>query len=366
MTARAWGWVRHLRAGGTTPWAQWPEGPEGDAEPAGRVIPGAQQLELLRRLNLAGRPGPALVERVLEASAPGRGRPDLLLAGAVEPSAFGPRPVDPDELPAEEPLRVAVGGLAEAVHAAGLPAPAPDAVVRPWRRRYRLVGDPALADPIRAQLIARGRPPGGPLPRVLVIGTALDRMLADVYVTRCFETAMASWPEWLATLLARRAIAPRVDLVRVAARWSGIEGAERVRIVTDLRAVPRLVGVRHGLQPPRVPSALETEVARRVAGILGLLTTPAHRQRLLDERLRPMLAAHVPDGAPYSLPAEHLDWVAERAARMRLGLQRAGYPVVGDLADLLPRARQGGGGPTDEDTLDLAVRLLLAPVGGGR
>jgi hypothetical protein len=36
--ARAWGWVAHLRAGGTTPWLAWT-----DAAPAtGRVLPGAQ------------------------------------------------------------------------------------------------------------------------------------------------------------------------------------------------------------------------------------------------------------------------------------------------------------------------------------
>ena len=69
---RAWGWVQHLRHGGTTPWAEWTR----TADPAGAVVPGAQQLELLRHLNQAGTPTPRLVDRVLEASAPGRGLPD--------------------------------------------------------------------------------------------------------------------------------------------------------------------------------------------------------------------------------------------------------------------------------------------------
>ena len=47
---RAWGWVAHLRSGGTTPWRDWAE----DGDPHGRILPGAQQLELLRRLNETG------------------------------------------------------------------------------------------------------------------------------------------------------------------------------------------------------------------------------------------------------------------------------------------------------------------------
>ncbi|MGB0100866.1 MAG: hypothetical protein WBP61_11365, partial [Nocardioides sp.] len=108
---RAWGWVAHLRAGGTTPWRDWSE----PGEPRGRVLPGAQQLELLRRLNEAGSPGVELATRVLDASAPGRGRPDLELDGAVRRLDFGPPPVDPADLPDDELLRVAASVLADDV-----------------------------------------------------------------------------------------------------------------------------------------------------------------------------------------------------------------------------------------------------------
>ena len=107
--ARAWAWIAHLRAGGTTPWRSWSST---DAARRGPYLPGAQQLELLRRLNLAGRPSPTLVERVLAASAPGRGRPDLELVGVDEDRRFGPPAVDPAELPDDELLRVATGLLA--------------------------------------------------------------------------------------------------------------------------------------------------------------------------------------------------------------------------------------------------------------
>jgi hypothetical protein len=60
--ARAWGWVAHLRTGGTTPWSQWQD-PAPPAEQGGRYLPGAQQLELLRRLNLLGPPPAELAGR---------------------------------------------------------------------------------------------------------------------------------------------------------------------------------------------------------------------------------------------------------------------------------------------------------------
>ena len=66
-TARAWGWVAHLRAGGTTPWLEW----SGEAPATARVVPGAQQLELLRTLNLAGGAPHGLPDRVLTDASPG-------------------------------------------------------------------------------------------------------------------------------------------------------------------------------------------------------------------------------------------------------------------------------------------------------
>ena len=49
---RAWGWVAALRSGATTPWLDWPEDGSGEGEALGAELPGAQQLALLRRLNL--------------------------------------------------------------------------------------------------------------------------------------------------------------------------------------------------------------------------------------------------------------------------------------------------------------------------
>lgn len=111
-TARAWGWVAHLRDGGTTPWLAWSTTGSTEASP-GDPLPGAQQLELLRRLNLAGVRSPGLADRVLAADATGRGRPDLELVGVAEPLPYGFAPVDPATLSDAELLRVAVGLVAD-------------------------------------------------------------------------------------------------------------------------------------------------------------------------------------------------------------------------------------------------------------
>ena len=350
---RAWGWLRHLQAGGTTAWVDW----SGPGPAGGRVLPGAQQLELLRRLNLAGRPSEALVHRVLTASAPGRGRPDLELDGAVDRPRFGPPPVDPADLPDDELLRVAANLLAEDV-VAGEPVPEPGpGWVRPWRRRHRLLGDPALAVPLRTELIARGRPPGGRNAVVLVLGTDLGQMLADVWEHRCFGDGGATWRRWLDSLARRDVLPPRADLLRIAEAWTGRPGRGRVDVVLDPAAVPDLVGVRRLSPPPPPVAADAADLARRVSAVLSLLVTPPRREVLLRQTLRPRLAGAA--GPPVVLPEEHRAWVHDRAVRMRDGLLNAGYAVHGDPDALLPRERPGAAEPSDAGVLSLALRLLL-------
>lgn len=350
---RAWGWHAHLRAGGTTPWREW----SGEGAPGGRFLPGAQQLELLRRLNTAGPVPDRLVTRVLEASAPGRGRPDLELAGAVERRPFGPAPVDPAGLPDDELLRVVAGLLAEDVVAAGLPEPVRPRLVPPWRQRYRMVGDPLLADPRRDDLVARGRPPGGRGAVVLVLGADLGRMLVDDWTARSLGYGAPPFREWVARATGGDRTPQRVDLARTAATWRQHVGVHRVRIVLDLDAVPRLVRVRRA--PAGLPplSADAVDLARRVGQVLGLLAVPPERRALLRQTLVPWLATA--PGAALVLPSRHADWARERAARMRDALLRGGYPVHGDPDGLLPVERPGVPEPSDAGALALGMRLLL-------
>ena len=146
-----------------------------------RPLPGAQQLELLRRLNLASgssarprgghdRDRTRLADRVLATPAAGRGKADLPLLGLPH-HGFGAGPVDPSTIGPHELLRVASVLLADdlvalgadpvatslgAAVAATLPAG------RRSRRDRRAARAPGRARPSRgwaAPLRRRGRAP---------------------------------------------------------------------------------------------------------------------------------------------------------------------------------------------------------------
>jgi hypothetical protein len=350
---RAWGWVQHLRHGGTTPWADW----AGTAEPGGATVPGAQQLELLRRLNQAGPPGPVLVERVLKASAPGRGQPDLELVGAVTGSRFGPRPVDPASLPEVELLRLAAGLLAEDVVESGLPRPPEVGRPRPWRRAYRLHGDPALVAEVRADLVSRGRPPTGRSPIHLILASDLDRMLADLWTHRALTGGVPGWRAWLRRLERGGGLPRAIDPLHLARRRTGRAAPRRVHVVLDPDALARLVRVRRPPSQPPELSAEARELARRIGTVVGVLVPADRRKALMRRRLLPWLAEY--PGSPLVVPDRQHDWLRGHAGRVADGLSRAGYAVHGDLASLSLR-RPGVAAPVPATTLTLAMRMMLA------
>jgi hypothetical protein len=351
--ARAWGWVAHLRTGGTTPWARWRQAAPA-ARQAGRYLPGAQQLELVRRLNLMGTPTPELTDRVITASAPGRGLPDLALEGVLPPSRFGTPPVDPSRLGPGELVRVATALLAENVVAAGDP-PEPRAT-RLLRRRYRVLGDPELARPIREALIADGRPPGGPSATVVVLGTGLDRMLAHVWTARSFGAGARPWREYLAAERRRADLSPRLDVAGLARTWADRVGTGRVHVVVDdVRLAARLAGRRRPAPALAELSADAVELARRTAPVVGALVTPERRSQLMWHRFRPVLAAYA--GPPLLVPSTHHAWLTERTAHLRRRLSAGGYAVHGDLPG--PSLRPGVPAPDEEAVLTLAMWVLL-------
>jgi len=61
---------------------------------------------------------------------------------------------------------------------------------------------------------------------------------------------------------------------------------------------------------------------------------------------------------PVSVPEEHREWVRTAAERMARRLSRAGYPVVGDPATVLP-TESAPNEATPEQVLALAVRMLV-------
>ncbi|MBU2698156.1 hypothetical protein [Pimelobacter sp. 30-1] len=368
---RAWGWAAALRGGATTPWQDWAARDDGDGEAFADRLPGAQQLALLRRLNVhadaAGRTVPATVaERVLAAGVSGRGRSDLPIAG-VDDERFGPRPVDPDTLSDDELLRVASALIADDVAAtAGAPVPERSfidrarAVRRPWVRSFVIVGMQWRADAVRAELVAHGHRPGGRRPTAYLLADDLGAVLAQAWTARSFDQGGVTWRHFLRSFAGAGHLPPRADLARMARSAAHKYGADNVRVVLDPALLADELGVRAIAGPPHL-GAHAVDLVRRVGEPLGLLVSAEARPGLLHDTLALRLAGQ---GGPAPTVAPRWSgWLSSEAERTRHEIAAAGYPVLGDLDQLLPRPLGADGVfPVDAEVLSLALGLLLDPV----
>ena len=160
-------WYAELRAGRPITWSAHLAG--GGRAPGTPVRVGAAHLEVVRRLaeRLGDSAGfPELADRVVSTAAFGRGRVDipLPLPGGPVP---GPPPMDPEQIPAGELLRVAVPVLAEMLEFGPVGPVTPVAPTRRPRRwgapRVVVHGNPGIAVPLRAALrrVERARDPFG-------------------------------------------------------------------------------------------------------------------------------------------------------------------------------------------------------------
>ena len=255
--------------------------------------------------------------------------------------------------------RVATSLLAEDLVALGVREPR-RSLRRSWRGPLRVAGDPVEAAHVRTLLAGRGRA-GGPGSPVVIMGGPLDQMLADTWTRRCFERGSGGWLEWLRFWRQRGDLPPRIDLPAVADRHLGIPGTPEVRVVLDPALVPGLLGRRRVPAATR-PGADAAELARRIATVVGLLVPTEQRAALMTHTLLPRMP-HT-QTPPVTLPEEHRDWVAAAAERMARRLRRAGYPVLGDPASLVPVESAAPAAPPvarGELVLDLGIRMLVDP-----
>ncbi|GAA1905209.1 hypothetical protein GCM10009737_02470 [Nocardioides lentus] len=381
--ARARGWVAHLLAGGTTPWTAW----TGRADPASTgpastgpastdvpgwdgPLPGAQHLEVLRRLNGLGAPDPALARTVLATAPPGRGALDLRLAGLPN-RGYGARAVDPEALPADELLRVAVGALADRLATADLPErPVPtlrrrledEARARlPRRHPFRLVGPRARVDPVRRRLQELGRTPGGRGAVHYVVGADTGRLVVDAWAARAAEGTAPTWPEWLTTWVERDSCPPRADLAAVAARWGAREHVGAVEVVLDVGALTGLLATPAPVTAPPPPSAAATELVRRVSTALATEVERGRRARLTAEVLAPRAVRLDAGGEPLRVPGRHHDWLARRGRALARDLAAGGYRVHGPTGLLEDPPAHGVPAPQDDAVLRLALLVLGDP-----
>jgi hypothetical protein len=380
QAAAAAGWVVHLRSGGTTPWPDWLlDVGRPTVSPYSTELPGAPQLELLRRLNVLGFQ-PRRVDQVLDRPAPGRGAVDLEL------------PWPPAE-PAEERdlVRVACGVLADltaALPVLGRSQRTRLATVRQAVRRGRgrgsfpvvLTGPPHTVAALRAGLAAAGasgrrslgrRRPRRPEHAVLVT-PPIEEALHEVWAHRAERGPVASWGGFLAGCAERDRLPPTLELGAVARRWARRAGAEHVHVVAADSApelLEELVGVRPAEQrPPATVPLLPSHAAllRRVNRVLPFVVPQGEVQRrraMLVEQLRADAQPWEPALGPERLavPADVREWVSAATGRVAGELAAAGVWIHDDPADLL--SCEGGspgmgGGALRSDVVTAAVRMI--------
>ena len=357
-TERAWGWLAHLRAGGVTPWLAWSGEGSGGGESAGR-LPGAQQLELVRRLNALAPLDGSLIEQILSTGGPGRGQQDLALVGDDAP-AFGAAPVDPATMPADELVRLASGVLADLVVERAQPAPA-EARPKLLRPRYLLRGDPWLTRSARTQLRVRGLPPGGRRARGLVVVDPLDDFCADLWSALSAHALVPRWSTWLQRL--DEHLPPRVDPVAQAAALARRRGVGRVEICVGFDVVGEVLG--SPLTPPARLSHAALEAMRHVRGVLRVTVGEPGTRALVQSTLIPWLGAGDDAELPRpGVPRMLLPWLRAEAKRWQDGL--AGYPVRGgSLEQLAPGDPVRTSPPTDDEILHVLLRTLRWAAEGG-
>lgn len=384
-------WVDHLRAGGTTPWLTW-------VDHAGRVdhraplpdpadLPGAGQLELLRRLNLEDPThADALADRILTRAGPGRGPTELPLRWPAAPglTAAGRvgTPVDPAALPAGELLRVGAGLLADLVRE--LPLPETGVVEggrsprAPWesgtshetspvgsgrtsashgtptrslwrgrRPSFVLDGPPRTVAALRTALADLGlhehrprldwlggrRPPTRP-DVVVVPLLPFDDLLGEVWEERARRGSPRGWRRFVQGLTGRDALPPGADPASTAARWARRVGPGRVHLLTPDRlddALRDLLGVRVPVRADRLAPVL-VDVLRRHHAVQSLHLPETDRQPRTDLLVGVLEEMAATGPGALAVPAGCRPWALDTGARLAAAC--GGYAGAGDPAVL--------------------------------
>lgn len=229
-----------------------------------------------------------------------------------------------------------------------------------------------------------------------VVYTARDlsRVAPAMWQTIIRSSQSVGWDEYARSLerpeVARGDLAKHAkrfwqaqDAAAVLARWHAHLPLDRLHVVTVPRPgnPPELLWQRfcsvldvdvtgHDLTPRRSNPSLgtaETELMRRVNAAIADRDLARSEAVQMARSLGRELEAR-PDMLGYTLPAQDLAWISVRAHRIIDDVRADGYPVVGDLDDLVPQpvAEDQARHPSDTTehaVLDVAVdsicRLLV-------
>lgn len=336
--ARVRAWAAELRAGSTQRWAEF----RGTGSPiAGDgPAPGGAQLEVVRRLDKDIPAFDRLADLVLGTAGPGRGRVDVPLPGG--PTGFGFPPVEPDELPADELLRIVRGSL---VTLLTRDLPEPPEVDRPWRRPWRrsavVLGAPLTAAALRAELGARGIHEGGRRPTCVVLGGPLDQLMAERWSARVSAGGGMRWQRMWETAVAQDRLPPGIQLGAVARGLAAQFGPANVHVVlaSDAAAAHARAGELLGLDlAPLAPSPgtglLATDLLRALNPLLVMSVGDDGRDVIADQ-VWPGLAGVEP-ATELAAPPGRAAWARTTAEVMADELSSGDYAVHGDPGVLVP------------------------------
>lgn len=372
-------WAGQLRAGSTQTWAEFLDTPAGEATPVDSdgPLPGVAQLELVRRLAEVGRAAGSdlpdfgrLADLVLTTPGPGRGLVDAPLpwvdaAGAPEAAdlRIGTPPVHPDQLPADEVLRVCAGVLARLLAAEPrLPVTPPRRPWRPWRRGFTLLGAPTTVELVRAALLARGLREGGARTTWFVLGGPLEELMAQRWAARVRAGAGLRWQRMWRVAATNDRVPPGIALPTIAGHLAQEFSPARVHVVlgADAGRALSLVGDVLEVETPAIThryDPLATDLLRRVNPVLALAVGEEARREVVH-RVWPELAAGEESG-PLGAPKAQLDWAVTAGERMAAALAGGRYAVHGDPALVVPTRRSGvRRGPQPDDVLTHALTVI--------
>ncbi len=362
-------WAALLRAGSTQVWSEmaWSEMDPPPVEgAAGGVLPSAAQLEVVRRLP-RGLPGfERLADLVLATPGAGRGLVDPPVPDAGAP-AFGSPAMAPEDLPAEELLRVCAPVLVTLLSLTEPPAsPVKRAGWRPRRRQFVLLGAPATATAVREALRARGLREGGRRATYLVVGGPLEELMAQRWSARVRAGSGTRWSRMWRTAESGDRVPPGIDLPGLAGRLAAQFGPDRVHVVLGEDAaivsdqVARLVGV-SAVRAVDRPDALATDLLRRINPLL-MMAVGEERRRVLVDRLWPLAVSGEVSSWP-AVPRDRRAWAVAAGTRMAGRLRAAGqagdYAVHGDPASVVPAEAGGARGVLrPQAVLDFALEVV--------
>lgn len=366
-------WYAELRAGRPITWSAHLAG--GGRAPGTPVRVGAAHLEVVRRL--AERLGdsadfPELADRVVSTAAFGRGRVDipLPLPGGPVP---GPPPMDPEQIPAGELLRVAVPVLAEMLEFGPVGPVTPVAPTRRPRRwgapRVVVHGNPGIAVPLRAALRRAGVRESGRSAIHVVLVAPVDRAVFGLWTARVRRGAAVRWRRIWERLAQAPVLPPAIDPGRVLDELEGRVRPDRIHLVVADSPVVAAGHVAAYLDNSDIwgvglPTWPQIDLARRLNWVHAARLDRHERAINVAALLDLLDPGHAPGLGMPAPPPRLRGWA--RATGHRIGdvlAERAaagGYAVHGDLEEVGRVVSGVSARPVDGPaaTLDTAIEAI--------